>query len=91
MKLSIATLALTLTIASVQGSMLRINKQAVNNIEGTIIDTEVFLGRTKGEPTQEDMDFIGKALVASYNNVHWEAGYYMKGEHDVDFGMCNNW
>ena len=89
MKLSIA--ALTLTIASVQGSMLRINKQAVNNIEGTIIDTEVFLGRTKGEPTQEDMDFIGKALVASYNNVHWEAGYYMKGEHDVTFGMCNNW
>ena len=91
MKLSIAALALTLTIASVQGSMLRINKQAVNNIEGTIIDTEVFLGRTKGEPTQEDMDFIGKALVASYNNVHWEAGYYMKGEHIVDFGMCNNW
>ena len=89
MKLSIATLALT--IASVQGSMLRINKQAVNNIEGTIIDTEVFLEGTKGEPTQEDMDFIGKALVASYNNVHWEAGYYMKGEHDVDFGMCNNW
>ena len=89
MKLSIATLALT--VASVQGSMLRINKQAVNNIEGTIIDTEVFLAGTKGEPTQEDMAFIGKALVASYNNVHWEAGYYMKGEHDVDFGMCNNW
>ena len=89
MKLS--TAALTLTIASVQGSMLRINKQAVNNIEGTIIDTEVFLGQAKGEPTQEDMDFIGKALVASYNNVHWEAGYFMKGEHDVTFGMCNNW
>ena len=89
MKLSIATLALT--VASVQGSMLRINKQAVNNIEGTIIDTDVFLGGSKGEPTQEDMAFIGKALVASYNNVHWEAGYYMKGEHDVDFGMCNNW
>jgi len=91
MKFSIATLALTLTIASVQGSMLRINKQAVDNNEGTIIDTEVFLTGTQGEPTQEDMDFIGKALIASYNNVHWEVGHYMKGDHDVDFGMCNNW
>lgn len=91
MKLSIATLALTMTIVQVQGSMLRINKQASkNNSEGTILDTEIFLQGTHGEPTQEDMNFIGKALVASYNNVHWEVGHYMTGEHDVDFIMCKN-
>lgn len=32
----------------------------------------------------------GKALVASYNNVHWEVGHYMKGEPNVGLTMCNN-
>jgi len=41
------------------------------------------------------MDFIGKALVASYNNVHWEVGHYMTGDHAVDFMgpdsiLCNH-
>ena len=98
MKLSIAALSLTTAVTSVQGSMLRMNKQVVNNINnaGTVLGTEVILKGTEGEPTSEDMDFIGKALVASYNNVHWEVGHYMNGEHAVDFMgpdsiLCNHW
>merc|ERR1712238_7060 len=72
------------------------NTQIVNNKNaGTILGTEVILKGTEGEPTSEDMDFIGKALVASYNNVHWEVGHYMTGEHAVDFMgpdgiLCNH-
>ena len=100
MKLSIAAaaLSLTTTVVSVQGSMLRMNKQVANNNNnaGTILGTEVILKGTEGEPTSEDMDFIGKALVASYNNVHWEVGHFMTGEHAVDFMgpdsiLCRHW
>jgi hypothetical protein len=73
MKVSISTLALTITI--IQGSMLHINKQTSST--NMVLDTEIFLQGTQGEPTQEDMDFIGKALFASYKNVHWEVGHYM--------------
>ena len=98
MKLSIAALSLTTAVTSVQGSMLCMNTQVVNNINnaGTVLGTEVILKGTEGEPTSEDMDFIGKALVASYNNIHWEVGHYMTGEHAVDFIgpdsiLCNHW
>ena len=97
MKLSITALSLTTAAISVHGSMLRMNKKIVNNKNaGTVLGTEVILKGTEGEPTSEDMDFIGKALVASYNNVHWEVGHYMTGEHAVDFMgpdsiLCNHW
>jgi len=87
MKFSIAVLSFA--IASVQGSSLRpvadsnSNSNSKNN--GNVLDSEVILKGTVGEPTAEDMEFIGKALVASYNNVHWEVGHYMTGSHAVDF------
>jgi len=86
MKLFLATLFLN-AIVSCESSMLRLNKQVIanNNIDGkTILDAEVILKGTTGEPTVEDMNFIGKALVASYNNVHWEVGHYMTGDHVVE-------
>ena len=57
---------------------------------GTILGAEVVLKGTHGEPTSEDMDFIGKALVASYNNVHWEVGHFLTGEHAVTFKGPDN-
>jgi len=91
MKFSVATLSLLFAASSVQGSMLRLNKQvAANSAAGTSIDAEVILQGTEGKPTSEDMDFIGKALVASYNNVHWEVGHYMTGDHRVDFKGPDN-
>ena len=86
MKLSIAASSLTTAVTSVQGSMLRMNKQVTNNA-GTVLGTEVILKGTEGESTSEDMNFIGKALVASYN---------MTGEHAIDFMgpdsiLCNHW
>eukprot|EP00536_Pseudo-nitzschia_multiseries_P003621 jgi/Psemu1/284534/fgenesh1_pg.56_\ len=80
MKFSFAILSLAL--ASVQGASLR---APANNNNGQVLDSEVILKGTVGEPTAEDMEFIGKALVASYNNVHWEVGHYMTGSHAVDF------
>ena len=95
MKLSIAALSLTTVVTLVQGSMLRMNKQVTNNA-GTVLGTEVIIKGAVGEPTAENMDFIGKALVASYNNVHWEVGHFMTGEHAVDFMgpdsiLCRHW
>mmetsp|Transcript_54804 Transcript_54804/g.61307 ORF Transcript_54804/g.61307 Transcript_54804/m.61307 type:complete len:120 (-) Transcript_54804:3216-3575(-) len=74
---------------------MRMNKQVITNNAATDLGTEVILKGTEGEPTSEDMDFIGKALVASYNNVHWEVGHYLSGEHAVDFMgpdsiLCNH-
>jgi len=77
MKLSLAVLSLA--FASVQGSSLRLQKAVASNNNGKLLDSEVILKGTIGEPTAEDMEFIGKALVASYNDVHWEAGHYMTG------------
>ena len=91
MQLSLAVLSLA--VATVQGSSLR---TPANNNNGKILDSEVILKGTVGEPTAEDMDFIGKALVASYNNVHWEVGHFMTGDHAVDFKgpdsyLCRHW
>eukprot|EP00532_Pseudo-nitzschia_australis_P015667 CAMPEP_0168247670 /NCGR_PEP_ID=MMETSP0141_2-20121125/1034_1 /TAXON_ID=44445 /ORGANISM="Pseudo-nitzschia australis, Strain 10249 10 AB" /LENGTH=538 /DNA_ID=CAMNT_0008183497 /DNA_START=216 /DNA_END=1833 /DNA_ORIENTATION=+ len=81
MNFSLAILSFFAT-ASVQGASLR---AVANNNNGKILDSEVILKGTVGEPTTEDMEFIGKAFVASYNNVHWEVGHYMTGSHAVDF------
>ena len=94
MKFSISALALA--VASVQGSSLRVNKAVTANNNGKMLDSEVILKGTIGEPTAEYMEFIGKALVASYNNVHWEAGHFMTRDHAVDFKgtdswMCRHW
>ena len=91
MKFSLAVLSLA--VASVQCSSLR---ASANSNNSKILDSEVILKGTVGEPTAEDMDFIGKALVASYNNVHWEVGHFMTGDHAVDFKgpdsfLCRHW
>lgn len=49
--------------------MLHMDKQVIMKNAGTVLGTEVILKGTEGEPTSEDIDFIGKALVASHNNV----------------------
>jgi hypothetical protein len=83
MKLSLATLSLA--FVSVQASSLRLQKAVAKNNNDRLLDSEVILKGTIGEPTAEDMEFIGKAFVASYNDVHWEVGHYMTGAHAVDF------
>jgi len=83
MKLSIAVLILAL--ASAQGTSSLRAAVANNDNSDRILGSEVILQGTVGEPTAEDMEFIGKALVSSYNNVHWEAGHFMTGDHAVDF------
>ena len=93
MKFSTATLLSFSLVASTSASlssMLRKQVNANNNQGGTILGAEVVLKGTYGEPTSEDMDFIGKALVASYNNVHWEVGHFLTGEHAVAFKGPDN-
>lgn len=82
MKFSITPLALV--FASAQASSLRLNKEIVGQ-NAKVIGSEVVLEGVVGEPTADDMKFIGQALVASYNNVHWEAGHFMAGVTGVDF------
>eukprot|EP00535_Pseudo-nitzschia_heimii_P012686 CAMPEP_0197195966 /NCGR_PEP_ID=MMETSP1423-20130617/32104_1 /TAXON_ID=476441 /ORGANISM="Pseudo-nitzschia heimii, Strain UNC1101" /LENGTH=468 /DNA_ID=CAMNT_0042649729 /DNA_START=100 /DNA_END=1507 /DNA_ORIENTATION=+ len=87
MKLTIANLILAVA-ASVDGASLRLQKASADKSAinyGKILSSEVVLEGTVGEPTAEDMEFIGKALVASYNDVHWEVDHYMTGAHAVDF------
>ena len=99
MKFSIATLSLA--VASVKATSFNLRsqqkaaaaRQVIDN--DRLLDSEVILKGTKGTPTAEDLEFIGKALVASYNDVHWEVGHYMTGSHAVDFKgpdsfLCNH-
>jgi hypothetical protein len=57
------------------------------------LDTKVALKGVKGEPSAEDMEIIGKALVASYNDVHWQAGHYMTGSYATEpvGWTCTRW
>ena len=81
MKLTLA--ALSLAAASVEGSsFLRFNNK---NSEHNVLASEIVLQGTVGEPSAEDIDFIGQALIASYNDVHWEVGHYLTGDHAVNF------
>jgi Na+/proline symporter len=59
----------------------------------SIITTNVALKGVSGEASKQDLDFIGKALVASYNDVHWQAGHFMTGEHSTEFvgQLCKYW
>eukprot|EP00535_Pseudo-nitzschia_heimii_P008812 CAMPEP_0197183980 /NCGR_PEP_ID=MMETSP1423-20130617/8912_1 /TAXON_ID=476441 /ORGANISM="Pseudo-nitzschia heimii, Strain UNC1101" /LENGTH=79 /DNA_ID=CAMNT_0042634671 /DNA_START=33 /DNA_END=269 /DNA_ORIENTATION=+ len=79
MKLAIATTLLLNVAVSVRGASLRFRTDSANDVgdRGKILSSEVILEGIVGEPTAEDMEFIGKALVASYNDVHWEVDHYM--------------
>mmetsp|Transcript_17162 Transcript_17162/g.37545 ORF Transcript_17162/g.37545 Transcript_17162/m.37545 type:complete len:135 (-) Transcript_17162:1888-2292(-) len=89
MKFPLATLCLAVLqapLAMVQGLTLRAAFANNSNTNGKVLQSEVILNGTLGVPTAEDMEFIGKAYVASYkNNVHWKVGHYMTGRCAVDF------
>ena len=86
-----SAIVLSLLFTSAQGSMLCFNNQvASSNNVGTVLNAEVILKGTEGEPTSEEMVFIQKALIASYNNVHWEVRHFMTGKHAVDFNGPDN-
>jgi hypothetical protein len=36
-----------------------------------------------GDPSTEDLNLLGKALVASYNDVHWELGYHFLSGYEI--------
>ena len=84
MKLSIAVFFSALGF--VHGSSLRA-VSTTNNSESNhkTLNSQIVLGGTSGEPSQEDSDFLARALVASYNNVHWEVGHYMTGVDSAAF------
>jgi len=90
MKFTITTLFLAVATSVDASSNLRFQKQKAMAVSkttnyGKILDSEVVLEGTVGEPTAEDTEFIGKALVASYNDVHWEVDHFLTGTHAVDF------
>ena len=84
MKLTLATLSLA--FAAANAASLRVQNAVADKVqEGNDqanqkhLSSKIVLQGTTGEPTKEDMEFIGKALVSSYNDVHWEAGHFMNG------------
>jgi hypothetical protein len=82
MKLTFATLS----FASV-ASAASLRSQA--NGSHSFLTTNVALKGVNGKASEKDMEFIGKALVASYNNVHWEAGHFLAGHETIDvFPIC---
>jgi hypothetical protein len=87
MKLSAAIFAI---VPSVSAVSLRSQASAPSS---STITTNVALKGVSGEVSKQDLDFIGKALVASYNDVHWEAGHFMTGEHSTEFvgQLCKYW
>ena len=93
MKFSLAILsllALQTSLTMVQCSSLWTAFANNSNSNGIVLASKVILKGAAGELAAEDMEFIRKALVASYNNVHWEAGHYMTGSHAVDFKGPNS-
>eukprot|EP00531_Pseudo-nitzschia_arenysensis_P015560 CAMPEP_0116133100 /NCGR_PEP_ID=MMETSP0329-20121206/9921_1 /TAXON_ID=697910 /ORGANISM="Pseudo-nitzschia arenysensis, Strain B593" /LENGTH=347 /DNA_ID=CAMNT_0003627699 /DNA_START=275 /DNA_END=1318 /DNA_ORIENTATION=- len=82
MKLALATLSLV--FAAANAASLRVQKAVADSLNETNeainkkhLNSKIVLQGTTGEPTTEDMEFIGKALVSSYNDVHWEVGHFM--------------
>jgi isocitrate dehydrogenase len=86
MKISIVVLSLV--ASTVSASSLRKSESNTKNIQSKVI-----LKGIGADPTDADMDFIGKALIASYNNIHWEVGHFMTGDHSTEFvgNNCMYW
>jgi hypothetical protein len=83
MKFSIALIAL---VPATMAASLR--SQAAGSYGKSSISTLtsiVALKGVTGDATTDDMDFIGKALITSYNDVHWEAGHVLNGQHTTVF------
>jgi hypothetical protein len=47
------------------------------------LESRVTMKGVIGEPSAEDLNLLGKALVASYNDVHWELGYYLLSGYEI--------
>ena len=81
MKISIAAISF---VSAVSASSFR--GQADKH---SVLTTNVALKGVSGKASEKDMEFIGKALVASYNDVHWEAGHFLGGSETIDvFPIC---
>ena len=89
MKLSIASIALF----AVATNATSLRKPSGNGRTSSMLQSKVVLKGLSAEPSEADKDFIGKALVASYNNVHWEVGHFLTGEHTTEFvgDNCMYW
>lgn len=82
MKFTLATLSLAFATADaaslrVQKAVADMAQEANDQVNFKHLSSKIVLQGTTGEPTKEDLAFIGKALVSSYNDVHWEAGHVM--------------
>jgi hypothetical protein len=88
MKFSSAFLTLVGSVSVVNGATLR-----VADFSARHLDTKVALKGVRGEPSVEDMEIIGKALVASYNDVHWQAGHFLTGSYETEpvGWSCTRW
>lgn len=82
MKLALTTLSLV--FAAANAASLRVQKAVADSLNESNdavnkkhLTSKIVLQGTTGEPATEDKEFIGKALVSSYNDVHWEAGHFM--------------
>jgi hypothetical protein len=47
------------------------------------LESRVTMKGVVGEPSAEDLNLLGKALVASYNDVHWELGHYLLSGYEI--------
>jgi hypothetical protein len=47
------------------------------------LESRVTMKGVVGDPSTEDLNLLGKALVASYNDVHWELGYYFLSGYEI--------
>jgi hypothetical protein len=85
MKLSFAFVSFAVATVGASSSSLR-KKSAAR--KPSSLETKVVLKGVAGEPTQKDLDFISKAFVASYNDVHWEVGHLLAGDAAAKFQGC---
>lgn len=81
MKFTLAFLAVASSAAD--AATLRTTKVG-DGYSARQLDTKVSLRGVQGEPSATDMDIIGLALIASYNDVYWQVGHYMTGGHDTE-------
>lgn len=80
-------------IIAIAPAVSAVSLRSQANPSSSTITTNVALKGVSGKASEQDLDFIGKALVASYNDVHWEAGHFMTGEHSTEFvgQLCKYW
>ena len=48
------------------------------------VKTQVFLQGVIGSPSDADLGILGKALVTSYNDAHWQADHFLAGDYAIE-------